>query len=206
MPSRKRTATCPWNLVLLAVTGIVLCSPSHLLSGDSDRTTMRIESKDVRLGKNGVLIGYILDEQGRPVEKAEVKVLHNGRRVAVATTGKRGSYMITGLRGGVHVVHAGRTQGSFRFWTNDSAPPSARKVALTVIHGNVVRGQWGNLYAVDPNTMAVGAVAIAGFVVAIDKQESINDLKSAISRHEAQHNAAFGAALGASIDAAPVSP
>ena len=174
------------RLLIVFVGLCVTAIPRVLLSGDSiagEKNAAKLT--DIKLGESGRLVGVVLDGQGNPVDKAKVRIFHHDRRIAAATTNARGLYVVKGLRGGVHVVHAGPSQASFRFWTHKSAPPIARKTALNIVEGQTIRGQVGPLYAGNPGLMGLGAVAIAGLVVAIDKQESINDLKTALSRQEA---------------------
>lgn len=155
------------------------------MTGADKRPVKQARFADVQLQKDGLLLGFVLDDQGNPLEKAIVKVTHKDRVIATAKTNQRGAYAIQGLRGGVHVVDVADTQSHFRFWTERTAPPAATKSALTVTQGKVVRAQWGVMYGTDPYAIAASALGVAALVVAIEKQEDINDLRVEVDRVQA---------------------
>lgn len=197
-------------IVLFAVGLCVTANSQQLLSGEpGQRDSTAAILTDIKLGESGRLVGFVVDGQGNPVDKAKVRIFHHDRRIAAATTNVRGLYIVKGLRGGVHVVRAGNSEAAFRFWTNKSAPPIAKQSALNVSESTTIRGQMGDMYGGNPAMVGLGAVAIAGLVVAIDKQESINDLKTAISQLEQQQQSdsfRTSGTLSANLDPIPVSP
>lgn len=213
--TKMRSARVTMLLVCLSA----LAPPAFLLADDvatpskSAASMSAAQLTDVQLAKSGILVGYVLDGQGHPVKNEQVRIFHHDRRIASAVTNKQGAYLVKGLRGGVHVVHAKNSRGSFRFWTNKSAPPSAKSVALNVVDAKTIRGQMGSLYGGNPNTALIGAIGLAGLVVAIDKQESINDLKTAVTQLEAENDQDGSVSLvtgdsviGTLSDPLPVSP
>lgn len=99
---------------------------------------------DVSLMPGGKLDGFLVDEQGRPLQKSDV-IVRQGRRVLGRTlTGAKGEFTFKGLRGGIYEVVSDRGQQVFRLWTPGTAPKSSRGTALIVARSQVVRGQFGD--------------------------------------------------------------
>ena len=58
-------------------------------------------------------------------------------------TDKEGSFAAKNLKGGVYTVASGSTEGTYRTWSEKTAPPSANDQALLVVGKNGARGQVG---------------------------------------------------------------
>jgi len=123
--------------VWLAVAGI--CLPQSLLGAGEVATSPQMTN--VALRDAGILLGQVVDTQGK--SKANIPVtLHTGnQQLAVSQSDANGYFAFSGLRGGVYQISATEGQGTFRAWTADTAPPSAQPGALVVDGKDVVRGQ-----------------------------------------------------------------
>ena len=98
---------------------------------------------DVALTAGGTLNGAVVSPEGRPQPGTKVQVLHKGRVVAAAKTAEDGRYSIKGLRNGVHTVKVDQVSSTYRFWAENTAPPTARKGAVIVPSSEISRGQLG---------------------------------------------------------------
>lgn len=161
---------------------------------------------DVALSEGGTLVGQLVDKQGRAVECAVVSVKFGNREIAKTVTNGKGLYRVKGLRGGVHQVVAGRQAQIFRFWSPQTAPPSAKNNALSVLGSNgVVRGQLDGLGGV--SGVIVPAAAITGAIlagVAASEASDSND-NSEAAKAAAQAAQAQAAANAAAIANLPTS-
>ncbi|MDA1013579.1 MAG: carboxypeptidase-like regulatory domain-containing protein [Planctomycetota bacterium] len=154
---------------------------SQLLAAGPQTATKTSTISDVALAQNGILVGQLVDKQGRGVEGAVVSVQFGKREIARTVTNEKGLYRVQGLRGGVHQVVAGRQSQVFRFWNADTAPPAAKTSALTVLGSNgVVRGQLGT--GGTTNLLSLGAGA-AGLGVGISNNSKLNDLEDEVKKN-----------------------
>ena len=124
-------------------------------SAANQKTTKQVKVADVSLHKGGMVVGKVVDGQGKAVFGVPVVVRHKGRNVAVVKTDNKGRYAVKGLRGGIHQIVAANTTQAVRLWSADAAPPQARKSTLLVAAGKVIRGQDG-YYAGDAGYVAGG--------------------------------------------------
>ena len=99
--------------------------------------------RDVALQDGGVLVGQVLDAQGKAIAGAPVAVQTAGKAVANTITDKNGRFRVEGLRGGVHLVATVGQQGVYRCWATQTAPPAAQRGLMLVSSTDVVRGQCG---------------------------------------------------------------
>jgi hypothetical protein len=95
---------------------------------------------DVHLQAGGTLAGNVVDSEGTPTPDALVAVWYQDRVIAETRTNADGRFAVNGLRGGMHNVVAGESLTVCRFWTPNTAPPSATAEVLIVGDPNVVRG------------------------------------------------------------------
>jgi hypothetical protein len=134
---------------------------------------------DVALGAQGVLLGHVVDEQGRPLDGATVQVTFRGSVVAQTVADQDGRFAVQGLRGGQHRIVAGKSEQIVRLWAAKTAPPSARNAALVVQGQNVVRGQLGALGGIG-GVVGVAAGA-AGLVTGIQAKNDADDLQDQVN-------------------------
>lgn len=152
---------------------------------------------DLALGTGGTLRGKVVDRQGIAVDGAPVSVRYAGKEVATSVTDRDGQFQVAQLRGGAYHVVAGNSQGLYRAWSPDTAPPSAVTEAVLVSNPEpIVRGQsegdmqeWNSdqeEYSWD--YVKIGAFALAGIAggFAISEAVENNKLKNDNSDVQAQ--------------------
>ena len=130
---------CSVRSSLSMVLSMVMLVGSPVLAAEA----VAVRSTDYLLGHNGVLVGNVVNQQGRPAAGLPVQVLHDGRVVATAYSNEQGEFAVESLRHGTHTVQLGQSLQPVRFWSNASAPPSAVKRMAIVVDEEVVRGQCG---------------------------------------------------------------
>jgi hypothetical protein len=140
----------------------------------SSRKAQTPQIFDVALTAGGTLTGKVLDVQGIAVEGAVVSIRRGRGEVARTVTNKNGTFVVQNLRGGLYQVVAGRSQGLFRFWAPNTAPPSARSQALIVATSQVLRGQAGMVGPdlADATAIILGATGAVLGAVALEKANS----------------------------------
>ena len=140
---------------------------------------------DVSLNKAGAFSGRAVDHSGSPIEGAKVVVKQGQVEVGQAVTDENGRFVVQNLKSGVYQVSSGPAQGTYRLWSEQTAPPSARTQGVIVLGEDGARGQCGQAGACDDDgsglllccagTILVG-VAIAALVIAISaNNKSDND-------------------------------
>ncbi|NQU24248.1 MAG: carboxypeptidase regulatory-like domain-containing protein [Candidatus Nealsonbacteria bacterium] len=135
-----------WVAVVMAMVGV--CFPQMVL-GANPATKPAPVVTDVKLN-SGVLLGQVLDAQGKPLAGVPVSLSSGGRELiggkAAPRTDANGLFSFRGLsNSGVYQVAAAEGQGTFRVWPERIAPPSAQPGALVVAGGQTQRGQFGLL-------------------------------------------------------------
>ncbi|MEM6799525.1 MAG: carboxypeptidase-like regulatory domain-containing protein [Planctomycetota bacterium] len=97
--------------------------------------------QDIALRDGGLLVGQIVDAQGKAVAGSDVAVLLGKNEVVRTKTDKNGVFAAKGLRGGEYRVQAAGVQVAYRMWAPQTAPPAASNGALIVAGGEVISGQ-----------------------------------------------------------------
>jgi hypothetical protein len=136
---------------------------------------------DIALSAGGTFTGQVVDAQGHGIDGASVAIRQSGKDVAKTTTSKEGYFSVTDLRGGTYEVEAGQSRGIYRFWSVNTAPPSARNQALLVSDGKVVRGQLG-LGSVPPITYAALGTGIAGTTLGAVNLSKLNNIQQQVNK------------------------
>ncbi|MEM9187292.1 MAG: carboxypeptidase-like regulatory domain-containing protein [Planctomycetota bacterium] len=96
---------------------------------------------DIALRDGGLLVGQVVDAQGKPLAEAAVSVRLGHNEIVITTTDKNGVFAAKGLRGGEYQVVTGGGQVAYRLWAPQTAPPAASNGALIVTGHDVVNGQ-----------------------------------------------------------------
>ena len=134
--------------ILLALPGIVL-PQSRLLASEQKVSSFQVKLVkpntilDARLDKDGAFTGRTIEQDGTPVVGAIVVVKRGQIEVGQSVTDEHGNFAVKNLKSGVYEVSSGATTGSYRFWTEGTAPPSAKPHGLLVLGQNGARGQYG---------------------------------------------------------------
>lgn len=95
---------------------------------------------DVQIAGDGTVVGRVVNRQGRPVANSRLWISSDQQVQEVQTDGQ-GRFRLQNVRGGMYVVDVGDSRQVVRLWVGDTAPASAVP-QLTVVQGNVVRGQF----------------------------------------------------------------
>jgi hypothetical protein len=99
--------------------------------------------RDVELAYGGLLVGRLLDSNGRPVAHGAVSIRTDSHTLASTRTDAEGVFAVAKLHGGVHEIATDDTMQVCRLWANGTAPPRTPQSIDVVSGENVVRGQWG---------------------------------------------------------------
>ncbi len=121
--SVKRFSTCA---CLLGLLGQPVAS---LAADDENATVAAVNVEDVVIDEEGVLVGKVSTESGRPLPAKQVEVMFAGGVIAATQTDSSGTFRVAGLREGVHEIRAGSTIESYRLWPKEAAPPKVQQVA-----------------------------------------------------------------------------
>lgn len=171
--------------------GILLSSNASAFDGARKQV-----ARDIELTSDGTLQGQVRTSEGQLVENAEVELRYQGTPIARTTTGARGEFFITGVRGGAHDLHVGSMASPIRLWKNGTAPEGSVEGVVVAGDENIVRGQACDPYGapgnacpptssgfglIDVVTLAMLGTAAAGLVIAIDNHNDIDDLKNQLA-------------------------
>ena len=152
-------------LAVLAIVGMAL--PVQAADVPATRTI-----QDVKLTKDNLLLGVVIGATGHPESNAVVRISHGKKVVATIKTDSKGRYAVRGLRAGVHTVKTSQSQSTCRFWTAQTAPPTAKTALINSHNELVVRGQSGEgLGGVLLPLAFFGAVAAVTIVSTTDDDE-----------------------------------
>jgi S1-C subfamily serine protease len=98
---------------------------------------------DVALGNGGVLVGQVVDAQGKAAAMATVILADHQQEIARVRTDQEGKFSALGLRGGVYRISSQGQETIYRLWAPNTAPPIAQQGVTLVVGNDVVRGQSG---------------------------------------------------------------
>lgn len=178
--------------IVLATMGLVVPMPS-VQAAESNRAITRQATAtiaaDVSKLQDGTFAGRVVDHSGTVVKDKEVIVRQGSKEIARGRTDREGMFSVKDLKPGAYQVSAGTTEGLFRVWNDQAAPPSARKNALIVLGHNGTRGQyasvddcgpggWGGFRSLDPTILLLTAGVIAAVVISAISLERINELNN----------------------------
>ena len=163
--------------VALAAVGVTFPQLSAVAAGPKTvakplvRTVAANSVLDIGLTQGGTFVGRVVDQTGVAVEGAEVVIKQGQTEVTRTITDKQGSFAATNLKGGLYTVVSGSTEGTYRVWSEKTAPPSANQQALIVVGQNGARGQIGSM---GPG----GLLLIVNTVQLNDVKNQLDDLSS----------------------------
>ena len=178
--------------VALATLGMVAPGAPAMAAGPKPaaRPSVRlVDAKvfDIALSKDGSFAGRVVDQTGTALQGAQVSVKQGNKEVARSLTDKDGMFAVRNLKGGLYAVSSGATEGTYRMWAKDSAPPAAKEMGLLVMGQNGTRGQYGScdpccfdpcgggdiLLAVAVGALVVGTIAA---IYAIKASNNTDDI------------------------------
>jgi hypothetical protein len=150
--------------------------PQSVLAAQMETGNQPAQITDVALGNGGVFAGQVVDSQGVPLAGTDVVVLRNGTAIQQAKTDANGQFSVSNLKGGIYQVVTNRSNGTYRCWASQTAPPSAVPAALVVANNEVVRGSLGNggwfQFLGNPWVIAGGVAAAIAIPLALDDNGS----------------------------------
>jgi len=120
---------------------------------------------DIALQEGSELHGRVVDREGLPVTKSEVKVLRAGKTVAAVRTDGIGAFKAELARGGVYHVETEDGVAVLRVWQPNTAPPHAVSQVLMINGNKVHRGQRTPTQALFCHPYIV--IAVAAMLVAV---------------------------------------
>lgn len=171
------------SMVALAAAGVVF-NPPPSFAGPKTQTQPVVKTLpattilDIRLEKSGTFVGRVVDHAGTPAVGATVVVRQGRNEVGQAVTDQYGEFEIANMKGGVYQVRSGATEGLYRFWTEQTAPPTARPHGLLVLGENGARGKFGSMSPAGMLMVASGAALVAVGVTAIATAHGNRDVSS----------------------------
>lgn len=157
-----------FRLQIIALVCVGLMLPHTLMAA---APAPKVKINDVALANGGTLIGQVVDQQGLGIAGAQVVILQQGRKPVQTVADKTGQFQAVGLNGGTAQVVTAGGQGVYRLWTANTAPPAAKRSALLLTNGPVVRGQHHGMGGWLLPALAAGGV-IAGVAVATSNTSS----------------------------------
>ncbi len=138
-----------WGQLLAALASIGLCLPAIPVAAQQATVAAPAANvpapmvRDVELKYGGLLVGRLLDPNGRPLANQEVSILAAGKVLAATRSDAEGVFAVSSLRGGVHQINTTDIAQVCRLWTNGTAPPEAPQSIEIVSGQDLVRGQYG---------------------------------------------------------------
>lgn len=183
--------------VTLAAMGVVSPLPSIQAAESSKKVSRTVHATiaaDVSKSTSGQFAGRIVDHTGAVVENAEVVVRQGKTEVFRTRTDSEGMFSVDNLKPGAYQVSSGTTEGLFRVWNDETAPPSARKNALIVLGHNGARGQYSNcdecppggwcgFRSIDPTIALLTAGVIAAVVLSAITLAKVNEIDDCPTYH-----------------------
>lgn len=128
-------------LVSLAVLGF--CLPQPVLAATVSTNPEPLMA-DVTLSDGGVLLGQVVDQQGKGLAKLPLTLRDQSKILGTAETNEQGYFAFRSVTSGVYQIVSTQGYGAYRVWTPQAAPPSSQKGALLVAGNGAVRGNLGN--------------------------------------------------------------
>ena len=113
--------------------GMMLSPFAHAATGTMPR--------DVTLHQGGVLLGQVVNEQGKALANSPVLISQSGKEITRAFTDKSGKFTVQNLNGGVYQISSVGHADNYRCWAPNTAPPAAQKGLMLVSKNDLVRAQ-----------------------------------------------------------------
>ncbi len=128
-------------------------------------------SLDIRLDRQGRLLGQLLDPAGIPIADADVVLMRSGNKGANRVrTDRSGRFAFEQVGTGTGELTAANSTRSLRLWGHDTAPPlSLPEVLMISGEDEILRGQrpLGTLFGCQPVMLGVLLAAAIAIPLAI---------------------------------------
>jgi|GEM_PF-3592775 len=154
-------------------------APQAVAAKSAAKPNAKASIPDVALTANGKLVGILVDAQAKPVANSEVQLKLGRDVLARGKTDARGVFQIDAPRGGIYQLTTAQENVGIRLWTNRSAPPSAKKLAV-IMHGDqkVVRAQDAPVASIDLGTAALLGLGIASVTLTAVTLNEVNNVEN----------------------------
>jgi hypothetical protein len=159
-----------FRAVVVALTCLGVCFPHPSFATEMvvvDGIQVNKVVQDLSL-QDGVLIGGLVDSNGKGVEDAPVVIGQNGKAVAELRTDAEGRFAAKGLKPGVYQVVSHGGLSNYRVWEADQAPVDAKKGVIQTVDRNVARGASnGGLLGILANPLVLALVIAAAIAIPV---------------------------------------
>lgn len=163
---------------VVALTCLGVCVPQLSLAAETvviDGIRVSQKTEDVRL-QDGLLIGGLVDQNGRGVEDAPVVIGQNGKPVLELRTDAEGRFAAEGLKPGVYqVVSHGGVQ-NYRVWDESNAPATAKRGVIHNVDPQIARGASnGGLLGILANPIVLALIVAAAIAIPLALDDDDDD-------------------------------
>lgn len=134
----KRIRSASVSLTLIACLGMLF--PPAVLGEAPVARPAKQRVLDISLHEGGLLVGQVVNPQGKTLESVEVAIVSGGKQLARAKTDELGRFAMKGLVAGSYALATTGAQLQVRAWSQETAPPKSAIGAL-LVEGTTVRGQ-----------------------------------------------------------------
>ncbi len=122
--------------------------------------------------KKEVLVGTILDGQGRPLGEREIKLFRGDVLLTATRSTKDGYFAFSDVSPGAYRVVAENSETQCRVWSTTNAPPGAQPGLVAVEGDQLVRGQifprgQGRLARALRNPWVIGGIVAVAVAVPV---------------------------------------
>jgi hypothetical protein len=166
----QMVASSKWGRALMFLASAGICLPLAPATAEEIQSAKPPVIRDVELEYGGLLIGRLVDANGRPQCDTHVSVVTSGKTLATTRSDAEGVFAVSKLRGGVHEIRTAENVQVCRLWAHDTAPPRVPKSIDVVSNGDVVRGQYGpppgNRFIKKAKVWATNPFIVGGVVAA----------------------------------------
>ena len=115
---------------------------------------------DVRLDRDGVLHGQVVNADHKSVADAVISVREARQEIVRTKSDANGRFAVKDLKPGNYYIMAGTTHGVYRVWMDRAAPPKSLDTVKMISDLSLLRGQDPNQVLYDQNGNAYGQVRI----------------------------------------------
>ena len=140
--------------------------PTAAVAGQREHNTDP-SIRDLALGPGGLLQGTVVDQQGQPLPGTVVVLQRPDMRQLLIRADRDGRFALTGLRGGVYQLVAGKGKYVCRLWSPGTAPPNANDQLLVILGMDVHRGRSAAGQFVTSDQFLNALIFIGAFAVPI---------------------------------------
>lgn len=122
--------------------------------------------------KSNVLLGTVVDANGRPCPDTEVRLVRDNKLLASVRSDKDGFFAFSNLSPGLYRVVTDQSQTLCRAWLSTTAPPESLPGVVAVQGDEVVRGQIlpgarGRLWRTLRNPWVIGGIVAAAVAIPV---------------------------------------